>query len=202
MLSALEQFDISLFLWLNSLNSPFWDRVMWIISGKATWIPLYLFILYLIWKRYRRDTWIIALLIALAITLADQLSVHAFKETFMRLRPCHEPSLTGMVHLVNGRCGGMYGFVSSHAVNSFTAAVLSLLLIGKRWFTIPILMWASMVGYSRVYLGVHYPGDVVAGALLGILTGWIFFRIWSIINARMESSAGFFNRKVRGDDSD
>jgi undecaprenyl-diphosphatase len=202
MLSALEQFDRSLFLLLNSLNSPFWDRVMWIISGKATWIPLYLFILYLIWKRYNRGIWIIVILIALSITFADQLSVHAFKETFMRLRPCHEPSLSGMVHLVNGRCGGEYGFVSSHAVNSFTAAALSLLLIRKRWFTITILVWASLVGYSRIYLGVHYPGDVLAGAALGLLTGWMFYQLWCIINARIELSAGFLNRKHRGDDSD
>jgi undecaprenyl-diphosphatase len=202
MLSALEQFDRSLFLLLNSLNSPFWDRVMWIISGKATWIPLYLFILYLIWRKQRRRIWLIIPLIAVAITFADQLSVHAFKETFMRLRPCHEPSLNGMVHLVNGRCGGMYGFVSSHAINSFTAAALSLLLLRTRWFTIFIILWASLVGYSRVYLGVHYPGDVVAGAVLGLLTGWMFYQLWCIINARIESSAGFLNRKFRRDDSD
>lgn len=202
MLSTLEQLDRSFFLLLNSLNSPFWDNVMWLISGKFIWIPLYMFILYMVWKKYDRRIWLIIPLIALAITFADQLSVHAFKETFMRLRPCHEPSLSGMVHLVNGSCPGKYGFVSSHAVNSFSAAALSLLLLRKRWFTITIVIWASLVGYSRIYLGVHYPGDVVAGAMVGLLIGWMFYHLWCIINARFPSSPGFLNPKIRGDDSD
>ena len=202
MLSALEQLDRSLFLLINSYHSPFWDTVMSVISGKVTWVPLYFFILLLIEKRYGRRIWLIIPLIALAITFADQLSVHAFKETFMRLRPCHEPSLDGMVHLVNGRCGGMYGFVSSHAINSFTAAAISLLLLKKRWFTVAILVWASVVGYSRVYLGVHYPGDVVAGALLGLLTGGMFYQLYCFIDNRYLTSFSFFNSSRRGDDSD
>lgn len=175
----LEQFDWNLFLYLNSHNSPFWDQVMWIISGKLVWAPLYLAIVWLFFRDSGRKTLIIFLFILAAITLSDQLSVHAFKDVFMRLRPCHEPALEGMVHIVNGKCGGQFGFVSSHAANSFTIALFSLLLLKRRWFTISIISWAALVSYSRVYLGVHYPGDILGGALLGALIGYIVFKAYS-----------------------
>jgi len=175
----LEQFDWNLFLYLNSYNSPFWDQVMWIISGKLVWAPLYLAIVWLFFRDSGRKTLIIFLFILAAITLSDQLSVHAFKDVFMRLRPCHEPALEGMVHIVNGKCGGQFGFVSSHAANSFTIALFSLLLLKRRWFTISIISWAALVSYSRVYLGVHYPGDILGGALLGALIGYIVFKAYS-----------------------
>lgn len=174
----LDQLDKTIFLFLNSLNSPFMDRVMWAVSGKFTWLPLYVFMLVLIGMKWRKKMLIIIPLIALAITITDQVSVHAFKEVFERLRPCHEPALQGLVHLVNEKCGGQYGFVSSHAANSFAAAVLSLLLIRKKWFSILILIWAVTVGYSRIYLGVHYPGDVIGGAVVGIITGWMIYLLY------------------------
>ena len=154
------------------------------------------------WLKNIRRIWFIIPLIAFAITFADQLSVHAFKETFMRLRPCHEPSLEGMVHLVTGRCGGMYGFISSHAVNSFTVAAISFLLLKRGWYTISIVVWASLVGYSRVYLGVHYPGDVVTGAIVGLLIGVMFYQLYCFIDNRYLSPFPFFNSSRRRDDSD
>jgi len=179
-----EKVDQSLFLFLNSLNSPFWDDLMWIVSGKLTWLPLYIFILVLIGIKYKRRILIIIPIIILTITASDQLSVHAFKELFERLRPCHEPELEGLVHIVKGKCGGKYGFVSSHAANSFAIAMFSLALLKKRWFSITIIIWATLVGYSRVYLGVHYPGDVICGAILGIIIGLGFWLLYRRIDIR------------------
>ena len=174
----LENIDRQLFLFLNSLNSPFWDKVMSALSGILIWVPLYVAILVWMGIKYKRKFLLIIPFIIVAATLADQSSVHLFKNIFNRLRPCHEPSLQGMIHLVDCRCGGLYGFVSSHASNSFNVAVLSLLFIKNKWFSVFILLWAAVVGYSRIYLGVHYPGDVLFGALLGALIGWGFYQLY------------------------
>src|SRR5665811_932002 len=124
----LEHFDQHLFLLINSSNSPSWDNVMYEISGRLIWVPIYLSVLIYLGIKYKRKFLIILLFIILAVTLADQISVHLFKNIVQRLRPCHEPALDGLVHLYNGECGGQFGFVSSHAVNSFNVALISLLL--------------------------------------------------------------------------
>lgn len=189
----LERLDQHLLLFLNSFNSPFWDQVMYIISAKVTWIPLYLAILIALAYRYKRKFFVIMVMIIIAITLSDQISV-LFKNGFQRLRPCHEPSLTGMVHLVKGKCGGSYGFVSSHASNAFTVALLSLLLIRRRWFSYGMIFWALLVGYSRIYLGVHYPGDVICGSVLGVLIGWGVYLLYKFTERKLLPVWQFFYR--------
>jgi undecaprenyl-diphosphatase len=189
----LERLDQHLLLFLNSLNTPFWDQVMYIISGRVTWIPLYLAILITLAFRYKRKFLVILLMIIIAITLSDQISV-MFKYGFQRLRPCHEPALEGLVHLVKGKCGGSYGFVSSHATNAFTVAVLSLLLIKRKWFTYIMILWALVVGYSRIYLGVHYPGDVICGSLIGVLIGWGVFKLFELTERKFLPRWKYFNR--------
>lgn len=180
----LENLDQQLFLFLNSLNSPFWDNVMFAVSGKIIWAPLYMAILIYLGIRYKKRFPLIVLFIIISVVLADQASVQIFKNIFMRLRPCHDPELQGMVHLVNDKCGGLYGFVSSHAANSFNIAVISLMLIKKRWYSISIIIWAAAISYSRIYLGVHYPGDVICGSLLGALTGWGVYKLYELTDTK------------------
>jgi len=189
----LEQLDRQLFLFINSLNTPFFDQLMYAISSKIIWAPLYLAILIAIGFKYKRKFLVIVLCIIVAVTLADQLSVQLFKNTVQRLRPCHEPSLEGLVHLVNNRCGGLYGFVSSHASNSFNVALITLFLIRKTWYSVSILIWAAVIGYSRIYLGVHYPGDVICGALFGTVIGWSVYKLFEVTDKKYLQNSDYFN---------
>lgn len=188
----LERFDQQLFLFINSSNSPFFDHFMYAISGRLIWVPLYLAILIYLGIKYKRKFLIILIFIILAATLADQSSV-IVKNIFHRLRPCHEPSIIGIVHLVNGECGGVYGFVSSHATNCFDVALLSLLFIKKRWYTISIIFWAGIIGYSRIYLGVHYPGDVICGSFLGAFIGWSMYNLYILTDNKILMDKPYFN---------
>lgn len=124
--------------------------------------------------------------IALTVLLADQISVQLFKEIFLRLRPCHTPTIADFVHTVNNECGGLYGFISSHAANTFSVAFFIGLLLKKHypWLLILLLVWASIVSYSRIYLGVHFPGDILGGILVGSLIGIGVFKVLMIINKK------------------
>ncbi len=169
MIEFLEQIDFSLLKWINSHNYPALDQLMWYISGKYTAIPLYLFLLYLLIKAKGKTWWRYAIAIGVLIALCDQSSVHLFKDVFQRYRPCHHSEIQDWIHLVNNKCGGKYGFVSSHAANVFgLVTFLFIALKNKLGKNISFLFfWACLVAYSRVYLGVHYPSDVLGGAILG-----------------------------------
>ena len=153
---------------LNSHHTPWLDPVMYWASYTACWMPLYLVMLYLVIQTYKKQSWIVLVGVVLTILLADQVTSSLMKPYFARLRPSHEPSLQGMLHHVYGYTGGLYGFVSSHAANTFgTALFLSVMLRHKyRWIWV-LFAWAVLVAYSRIYLGVHYPGDIAGGMVVG-----------------------------------
>ncbi|MCD4794964.1 MAG: phosphatase PAP2 family protein [Bacteroidales bacterium] len=164
----LIQIDTNLFLFLNKYHNEFFDIIMSNISKKMIWLPLYIFVAFLLFKKYKLKTGLILLVFfGLLITVSDQTSVHLFKNVFQRLRPCYNPEIHESMHYLK-LSGGHYGFVSSHAANAFAFASLSLLLLKNKLYSILIIFWAFIVSYSRIYLGVHYPGDIIGGALLGI----------------------------------
>ncbi|MGD9977606.1 MAG: phosphatase PAP2 family protein [Bacteroidales bacterium] len=170
MIDYLVQLDTRLFLAINGAHSSFWDSIMLFASGKFSWIPLYLLLTFFIARRHlwRALFWLTA--IAILVLLTDQISVHLFKNVFQRLRPSHNVTLSGLINIVDSR-GGRFGFVSSHAANTFGVAVFLSFLFRKRRVTIGLLVWAFFVSYSRIYLGVHYPGDILGGAILGTFLG-------------------------------
>ena len=187
-MNAIVDFDIDLFLFLNSLNSSFLDHIMYWVSKKWTWVPFYLYLTYLVFKVHGKKGLYILLATAILITLTDQLSVKAFKNVFERLRPCHNPEIQLLVHTVNDKCGGLYGFVSSHASNTFGLAVFIGIVLQRKfkksvsW----LLFWAFVVSYSRIYLGVHYPLDILGGAMLGTMLGLIVFYFLRLLNTKFD----------------
>jgi len=180
MIEQLINTDISISLFLNSFHNVFFDVLMSYISGKFFWIPFYAFLLFLLIKqniKNKKKLIISIISVVLVIVLADQLSVHLFKNVFERLRPCHNPDLKGVLHTINGKCGGQFGFISSHAANVFALAVLLLNIFKNEKLTISLIVWATIVSYSRIYLGVHYFGDVLVGALFGSVIGFVVYKL-------------------------
>jgi undecaprenyl-diphosphatase len=174
-LQKILEIDSELFLFLNSFHNNFWDTIMLMVTRKETWFPFYLVILFYVFKNFKSKWWLVVLFLALTILISDQLSV-LLKETVQRFRPVHNPDIQHMVHNVL-RKGGLYGFVSSHAANSFALFVFITRIFRNRGFWLLMLFWALLVSYSRIYSGVHYPLDIVSGAALGWLIGWGTYKL-------------------------
>ncbi len=189
MLDYILHLDTELFLLLNSAQCAWLNPVMVFFSKIMVWAPLYVAIVFFFF--YKRD-WKTGLLmlaaVLLAFALTDRLSVVLFKDTVQRLRPCHAMDLG--IHLLEG-CGGRYGFLSSHAASTFGLAAITSLLYRRKWYTWSIFAWATVVSYSRIYVGKHYPLDVLCGAAFGMLIGYLVYLLYK----KVQGSSG---EKVKG----
>ena len=183
MVESIKSLDERLFLLINGLHIDWMDPIMYQMSNKLFWLPLYLFLLYLIQRRYgwKNFAWF-TLLVALTILFCDQISSTFLKQYFARYRPCNNLEIGPLVHKVYDRCGGGFSFVSGHATNYFGLSLLTALFLKNRWASILLLFWAALIAYSRVYLGVHYPADVSCGALLGLTIGGSIYLLntWAV----------------------
>ncbi len=176
---SIEKLDQELFLFLNGLHADWLDPIMWWFSDKLIWVPLYIFILFLIIRKYQWRSVGILLSVALLIAASDQISVW-FKLTVERARPTHTEELKPLIHTLNNYFGGPYGFVSSHASNSFALATFTSLFLAPyyKYYRISAFIWAALVSYSRIYLGVHFPGDILCGAILGVLLAHVVYFLY------------------------
>ena len=179
MIDNILELDEKLLLFINGLNSPWLDSLMFSLTNNKIWAPLFLLTIIFILAKFRVKGIYILLFVGLVITLGDQISSSLLKPLVGRLRPSHEPHLEDILHIVNNYRGGLYSFVSSHATNSFGVATILWLLIGKQYKWILLFFgWAVIFSFTRVYLGVHYPSDIISGALMGtsiaVGVNWLF----------------------------
>ena len=180
--------DSQLFLFLNGLHADWLDPIMIAITKMWVWLPFYLFFVYLTAKQYGKRCWMIFLAVGLVVLCSDQLSAHVCKPVFQRLRPCYNIDFQELIYLPKGMAGGRYGFVSSHAANTFAIGTFLTAALRKntKWIGWLLFMWAFLSSYSRIYIGYHYPGDILCGAVLGILIGLIIWKLYQILEKRLE----------------
>jgi undecaprenyl-diphosphatase len=173
MIQLFKKWDEELFLWLNSFHADWLDPIVFQMTETVTWIPLFIFLVYKIYKVNPKNSWWVFGGIMLTILISDQFTSGFLKPLMERLRPCHDPRWEGLMHNY-GRCGGLYGFVSSHAANTFGLATFINLKMRKKikhlgW----LYLYAVVVSYTRIYLGVHYPFDLLLGASIGVIVAWV-----------------------------
>ena len=181
----LELIDRDLLLWVNQHYTSFLDTIMVFASAKFGWTPLYVLLLFMLYKKFGLKGFIISIVsIAVLITIADQTSVKLFKEVFLRYRPCHSLDIKDSLRLIEG-CGGKFGFLSSHATNTTAVAVFMMLMLRNKWLYYIMPLYFILNGYSRIYLGKHYPSDVVAGTLLGAIIAFAVYWLFTMANKKL-----------------
>ena len=191
MIERLIDLDTRLMLALNGSDSLYMDGVMRLFSSTWTWIPLACVLLIILFKNNRIASFIAALLmIALTVYVCDRVSSGYIKPMIGRLRPSNEPMILDQIDIVNGSRYGSYGFISSHAANCFGLFMFLSLLIRQRAFNLTLFAWAAIDSFSRVYLGVHYPGDILCGAIFGMVVGAFVYLIYYILTRRFQSGPG------------
>lgn len=178
MIEYLDSLDKSIFLSLNGIHNDFFDIFMWYVSKTATWTLMLLVLLFILFRNNWKTALLVVIGVALTITLADQISSGLIKEVVERFRPTHSPDLEGLVHTVNGKKGGLYGFVSSHAANTMGVTVFISFLFRNKNISCLMILWSLLVAYSRIYLGVHYPGDIIGGMIVGAISGMVVYKVY------------------------
>lgn len=194
MIEYLKSIDNYLLVALNGSDSIFWDSVFWYITKVTTWIPLLLLLLYVVLRNgdMRRFLFVV-LALSITVLLADRLSSGLIKPLVMRWRPTHDATFLHTIDVTYGYLGGRFGFVSSHAANTFAVFTFLSLLFRSRLMTFSLLVWACLSSYSRVYLGVHFPGDIFCGAILGVVVGALIYKIYDILNRKYISQRIFYS---------
>lgn len=185
MLEYLNELDTTVLLAINGWNSTFQDCFWWMMTAKWASVLMALALLWILLRQNNRHALLVLVMLVLAVLLADQVSSGLIKHLVERLRPTHDPQLESAVHVINGYRGGLYGFVSSHAANSFAVATLLSFVMRHRLAAVTLFAWALLQCYSRMYLGVHYPGDILGGILVGLLVGWLVWGLMRWIQRRM-----------------
>lgn len=173
MIETLNGLDADLLLWFNGCHTAFADSFFWMISAKLTWVPFYLVLAYALFRRYGSKNAFIWLIAAgLTILIADQLCASVLRPVFERMRPSNPDNpLSAAVTVVNDYRGGRYGFPSCHAANTWALTALLIPVLRNRRATVSLILWAVLNCWSRMYLGVHYPGDILAGTVVGVAAG-------------------------------
>ncbi len=184
----LADLDARLLLIVNGAHSPFFDAVMWCISGRWIWVPFYIVLTYMLFRRFswKRAT-LCLITIGLIILAADQTCASLIRPEVCRLRPANlNNPLSHLVHVVNGYRGGRYGFPSCHAANTFALAMFMSLVFRNKRFTVMMFSWAIVVSYSRMYLGVHYFGDLFCGASVGSFFAVLFYSLLKFLCEKLK----------------
>lgn len=193
-IQRLMETDWQWLLAINGCHDLFWDGFMWVVTDTKTWIPAAVALLYVIFKNNKWPQAVMILMaVALCITLADQFASGFCKPYFHRFRPAQEPLLQPFVHVVKGYRGGAYGFISSHAANTFTVATFVSLLMRRQWLIVNLFCWALIPSYSRMYLGVHYPGDILCGALAGTVIAFLVYVLYVRLQRLYDESATYIS---------
>ncbi|TXD82773.1 phosphatase PAP2 family protein [Subsaximicrobium wynnwilliamsii] len=188
MIDQIIQYDQDLFLYLNGLGNVYWDAFWLAYTAKFYWIPAYAILAYLLFKQLSLKAFFLLLVVvALMITFTDQIT-NVFKHGFERFRPCHEPGVMEVMRLVRDGCGGRFGFFSGHASNTMALAIfIGATLHSKYKFLIYVMVvWALGMGYSRIYVGAHYPMDILCGAIFGAFSGTLFFQLQRFLQKRFQ----------------